>query len=172
MHVRVSSYASMLLAISLVAAIGCEDSSTAISYGGVTAPSAVRSTPVFAQPAAVFPNFLFSPACGSLFPFNLNLAVIVGSGQAVTVRLTTFELIDRFGVRAFPTTISTNAFPTPVPIPSSLPIPIPGTGSRSMPFSLQFGCGVTPAGTLLIGAETMDASGAVSASRLSVRIGA
>ena len=65
----------------------------------------------------------------------------------------------------------------PVPIPSSSPIPIPGSMSlsagvsRTLPFFLKFGCGVTPVGTLVVSIDTVDGRGSAGTSRVSVNVG-
>ena len=180
MHDRVSSCTPFiarsvaLLVFVMIAAAGCEDSNGMVHGGGVFVPTAVpvagSSTMLIAQPATVFPTFLSNPGCANSLPFNLNVTVVVRDGEDVTVRFTSFDLIDRFGVHTFPTSISTGIAP-PIPLPTSHPIPFPG-GTRTMPLSVQFACGVIPAGSLVIGTETTDSTGAVRASRLSVRIGA
>jgi hypothetical protein len=43
--------------------------------------------------------------------------------------------------------------------------------SRTLPFFLDFGCGVPPVGTLGISMDTVDSRGLVSTSRTSVHVG-
>jgi len=43
--------------------------------------------------------------------------------------------------------------------------------SRTLPFLLEFGCGVPPVGTLVVSVDTVDGRGTVGTSRVSVNVG-
>jgi len=43
--------------------------------------------------------------------------------------------------------------------------------SQMLPLFLKFGCGVPPVGTLVVSIDTVDGSGTVSTSRVSVKVG-
>jgi hypothetical protein len=182
MHGRITNFTPALFVFLLLAA-GCSDNGGVATGGsGLAGPGSVFSTRVTAEPLTIRPEFLSSPFCRTQFPFSLRLILVVSAGQERFLRVIRFNLLDSFGGRTFPTAISSPAAPTSVPvsIPSSLPIPIPGTlpfhgvpvsGSQRLPFSLQFGCGVRPAGTLSVSVETADRRGVADVSQITVRVG-
>ena len=109
---------------------------------------------------------------------------VVRADQQLIINGFGFEFLDGFGVRSVPTLISTSstfAPMVPVPLPTSSPIPIPGVSSsfnglimsggssRSLPMLLQFGCGVSAPGTLVVGVITA-VDGRADVKHVNVRI--
>ena len=76
-----------------------------------------------------------------------------------------------------PLTIPTSSAVT-IPTSSAVPIPsssagaqVSASGFAHLPFLVEFGCGVPPAGTLVISAETTDPDGRPHTSTVDVRVG-
>jgi hypothetical protein len=141
-----------------------------------------------AQPDSVRPIFDRDGTCLTSPPFHTTITVIVSTARDMTLQSLGFELSDRFGRRTTPTVTpgsSTAAsIPTtlPVQLPSSpaIPIPRPGAlaglavdaGSRvTLPFTLEFHCGVPGSGTLVIVVSLVDGLGQTELSRTTVRVG-
>jgi hypothetical protein len=70
---------------------------------------------------------------------------------------------------------------SPIPIPGTSPIPIPGItpfdglllsagSSHTLPFVLQFGCGVSAPGTLFVNVHTLDWRGTADVTRVSIGV--
>jgi hypothetical protein len=126
-------------------------------------------------------------------PFRLRVVVVVSTGEDLSIQGVGFDFRDRLGTtltsRVVPASAApfggTSLPPSPVPLPSSVPvqipssspIPIPGSmslpagNSRNLPFLLEFGCGVSPVGTLVVSMDTVDGRGTVGTSRASVNVG-
>jgi hypothetical protein len=157
----------------------------------ITAPVAVQSTSVTAEPSSIVPQFVPNPLCPLAPPFVAVVNVTVSSPTELFLQAVQFDLLDRFGGQAVPTVspIPTPAVPstipalTPVPMPGTMPIPIPGQLSfggqqvapgqpRTDGFSLRFDCGVPAAGVLSINVNATNRQGLTIVSRTSVRIGA
>lgn len=181
--------AAFVVSVSLLAS-GCTEREGTLS-GSPLAPLSTDSTRITAEPDHIVPHVLSTRDCPAARPgFRAGLNLII-TGQRSSVRSIVFGFVDRFGSRAVPILLpapldgfapSPGSLPSsvPIPIPSGIPLPIPGTfafnglvlnGSRTLPFLLEFRCGVSPAGTLSIGVETADGRGRVNMSRLNVTIG-
>jgi hypothetical protein len=183
------SRCALIVSVSLLAG-GCTDREGTLS-GSPVAPLSTESIQVTAEPDRLIPHVLSTRDCPGARPaFRVGLNLIISAERRRSMRDITFGFVDRFGSRAVPILLPTptDGFGTPGSLPSSVPIPIPsgtvlpipGTsafnglvlnGSRTLPFLLEFRCGVSPAGTLSIGVETSDDRGTASISRLKVSIG-
>jgi hypothetical protein len=180
-----------------VAAAACSGSDGTESPTAPTRPDSPRVTVEAAEVTRESVPFVGCPA-GT--PFGLRVVVVLSAGQDVSIRRLGFDFLDRLGAtwtsRVVPTSsapfrgtsIPSSSAPlpsspvpfsssVPVPIPSSSPIPIPGSMSlsagvsRTLPFFLKFGCGVPPAGTLVVSIDTIDGGGSAGTSRVSVNVG-
>jgi hypothetical protein len=181
MDARICKYASGFVLLASLGIAGCDSDSD--STGHLTGPGTVTSSLVTVEPAAVVPVFLSSPFCGTLPLFQAGFTLVVRTDQQLIINGFGFEFLDGFGVRSVPTLISTSstfAPFVPVPLPTSSPIPIPGVSSsnglimsggssRSLPMLLQFGCGVSVPGTLVVGVITA-VGGRADVKQVSVRI--
>jgi hypothetical protein len=191
MDVQVSRCAvAFVILVSLVAS-GCTDTEDTFP-GSPVAPLSTSSIQITAEPDRIVPHVLSTrdcPAASPAFRAGLNL-IIIGGGRR-SLRDVSFGFVDRFGSRGVPIFLPTptgafgpspGSLPSsvPIPIPSGTVLPIPGTfafngvvlnGSRTLPFLLEFRCGLFPAGTLSIGIQTTDDRGTVKTSRLNVKIG-
>jgi len=158
-----------------------------------TAPTLPDSPRVTVEAAEVTRDSVPFVGCPAGTPFGLRLVVVVSAGRDVSIRGLGFDFLDRLGATSTSRLIPTSAAPfrgtsipsssvplsssVPVPIPSSSPIPIPGSMSlsagvsRTLPFFLKFGCGVTPVGTLVVSIDTVDGRGSAGTSRVSVNVG-
>lgn len=191
MDAQVSRCAAAFVVSASLMAGGCTDREGTFA-GSPVAPLSTGSLQVTAEPDRIVPQVLSTRDCPAARPaFRVGLSLIIFAEQRRSVRGITFGFVDRFGSRAVPIflPIPTNGFgpspgslpsSVPLPIPSGTVLPIPGTfafnglvlnGSRTLPFLLEFRCGLSPAGTLSIGVETTDGRGSVNTSRLNVRIG-
>jgi hypothetical protein len=191
MDIQVSRCAAaFVVSVSLMAS-GCTDNEGTFQ-GSPVAPLSTDSIQVTAEPERIVPHLLSTRDCPAGRPaFRVGLNLIIIAEPRRSMRGIVFDFVDRFGSRAVPIFLPTptdgfgpapGSLPSsvPIPIPSGTVLPIPGTfafnglvlnGSRTLPFLLEFRCGVSPAGTLSIGVETTDTRGRVSTSRLSVGIG-
>jgi hypothetical protein len=187
MDPQLCKYASGFVLLASLAIAGC-DNGTSLSTDNLTAPGMATATGslVTVEPAAVLPEFLSSPFCFAPSIFQARFSLIIRADREVIVSGFGFEFLDRFGVRSVPTSIpipisSTGAPLIPLPLPSSSPIPIPGTSpfggllmspgsSQTVPFLLQFGCGIPASGTLFVSVNTASRSGVADVKRVTVRI--
>jgi hypothetical protein len=164
---------------------GCDGGVSGVPTALSTAPDAVGSAEVTASPAVITPEFIAAALCAERPPFRARVTLTVRSDEDVIVRGLGFELLDSLGTRVSPTVIPTSStaaeIPTtlpitapttpPIPIPSSTQgLPLPSGSTISLPFSLEFACGVPASGTLSIVAQTADRSGATSTTQMSVRV--
>ena len=190
MHAGVSNCVQGFLVPALVAASACSGSSATKSP---TAPTLLESPSVTVKAAEVTRESVPFVGCSAATSFGLRLVVVVSTGQDVSIRGLGFDFRDRLGSTSTSSAIPTSAasfggtslpsspvpLPSsvPVPIPSSFPIPIPGSmslsagDSRTLPFLLEFGCGVPPVGILVVSVDTVDGRGTVGTSRVSVNVG-
>ena len=190
MHAGFSIWVRGLLLSAFVATAACSGSRATQSP---TAPTSLGSPRVTVEAARVTRESVPFAGCPEGSPFRLRLVVVVSADQDVSIRGLGFDFLDLLGTisasRVTPTSVapvggtslpsSPVSIPSsmPVQIPSSSPIPIPGAMSlsagvsRTLPFFLDFGCGVPPAGTLVISVDTMDGRGIVGTSRVSVHVG-
>ena len=190
MHAGFSNCVQVLLLPAFVAATACSGSHATESPTGPTPLDSPRVTVEAAEVTRESAPFVGCPA-GT--PFRLRVVVLVSADQDVSIRGLGFDFLDLQGTisasRLTPTSVapfggtslpsSPVSLPSsvPVPIPSSFPIPIPGSMSlsagvpRTLPFFLDFGCGLPPVGTLGISIETVDSRGILSTSRDSVHVG-
>ena len=196
MSTRLSKYISVTLLPAAVLTTACGDTNSV----SPTAPIAVTSALVTADPMTVTPEFLPLSFCPEGPPFSVRLQITIGSGgDIVVVRRVRFDFTDRFGDSATPVVTRTStrlpesnlpSVPVPVPlptsspvnIPTSSPIPIPDSlpfqdtrvlpgDSSTVPTVLHFGCGVDPNGTLIVSVDTTDSRGASGTSQVRVRVG-
>jgi len=190
MYARFPTYAPVLLFLALTATAACDRLDvTATSPEPVTGLKASLT----AEPSSVRPEFLPSLSCPTRPGFGIRVVVIISGGDVI-LRAIRFGFTDRLGDLAFPQVFPTpslssasTSFPSssPIPIPGAAPlpgssvIPIPGalpiegllvSGSRSLPFSLTFGCGLVPEGTITISAETATRNGSSGTSQLIVPV--
>lgn len=186
MYTRSPKYITVLLvpAIVVIAACGNHDSASP------TAPAAVTSALVIAEPMTATPDFSSISFCPAAPSFGVRLLITIsGNGDIVIVQRLRFAFADRFGGFAVPVVTQTprstsGAIPNsmPVPLPTSMPIPIPGSlpaeelvihagVSHTMPVSLRFGCGVPADGTIIVSVDTTDMRGRASTSQVRVRVG-
>jgi len=185
MDARICKYASGFVLLAGLGLAGCVKDG--VSTDHVTGPSTLTPasrTIVTVEPAAVRPVFLRSPSCFTASPFQAGFSLVFRADQELSVRGFEFEFLDRLGRRSVPTLIptsSTGSSFVPVTLPTSSPVPIPGPSSSfngfvmtagtssTVPFLLQFGCGVAPSGTLVVSVNTAS-RGTPDVQQVSVRI--
>lgn len=182
MDARICQYASGFVLLASLGMAGCDNHP--VSRGIVTGPSPLTTGPspltadvVTVEPVTVVPVFLSTPFCAAVPLFQAGFTLVIRANQQLIINGFGFEFLDGFGVRSVPTLISTSSTIgpfVPVPLPTSSPIPIPGVtmspgSSRTLPMLLQFGCGVTAPGTLVVGVITAS-GGRADVKRVSVRI--
>jgi hypothetical protein len=190
MHAGFSNCVQGLLLPALVAVTACSSSHPAESP---TSPTPLDSPHVTVEAAEVTRESAPFVGCPAGTPFRLRLVVVVRADQDVSIRGLGFDFLDLQGTisasRLTPTSVapfggtslpsSPVSLPSsvPVPIPSSFPVPIPGAMSlsagvpRTLPFFLDFGCGVASVGTLGISVDTVDSRRIVGTPRASVHVG-
>jgi hypothetical protein len=190
MHAGFSNCVQGLLLPAIVAATACSSSHPAESP---TSPTPLDSPRVTVEAAEVTRESAPFVGCPAGTPFRLRVVVLVSADQDVSIRGLGFDFLDLQGTisasRLTPTSVapfggtslpsSPVSLPSsvPVPIPSSFPVPIPGAMSlsagvpRTLPFFLDFGCGVASVGTLGISIDTVDSREIVGTSRASVPVG-
>jgi hypothetical protein len=190
MHAGLSNCVQSFLVPAFVAAAACSGSHPTENP---TAPTPLDSLRLTVETAEVTRESVPFVGCRAGTPFGLRLVVVVSTGQDLFIRGFGFDFRDRLGAtstsRLAPTSTAPfggTSLPSPpvslpssptVPIPSSFPIPIPGSMplsagvSETLPFFLTFGCGVPPAGTLVVSIDTVDGRGKVGTSRVSVNVG-
>ena len=196
MHGQIGIYVRCFFVLASLSVAGCDSDRGSLQLDGVTAPSIVTGSLVTVVPAAVRPEFLASPFCTPR-PFQTQFGLLLRADRDLVFSGFGFEFLDRFGGRSLPTSISTTsagfafippALPvsSPVPLPGTSPIPIPGTSpipipgpspfdglrlsagsSPTLPFVLQFGCGVSAPGTLFVSVHTTDGRGTIGVTRVS-----
>ena len=196
MPARVRKYLPAFLILSwLAAACDGNGGGARISSTAPTSLGSDESVRLAAEPETIRPRLLSGTTCTAEPPFQASLAVIVRASEPVVVQGLGFEFIDRSGARTVPqvTPGSTTAasIPTtlPVPLPTSSPVPVPPSGALptpapgaaglpvspadrlSLPFLLQFGCGVPASGTLVIVVSASNAAGDGETSETRVGIG-
>jgi hypothetical protein len=192
MDARFPKYVPFVL-VSVVVGVAACGQSNATSPTTPTAPDAVVTASLTAEPSTVTPEFLPITFCPAQPAFRTRIVVIVSGGSDVILWRLRFGFTDRFGVNTLPIGTSSlttsfpsipNSMPVPIPgvmnIPHSTPIPIPGSpsidgvlltgGFHRVPMSLEFGCGVRPGGTLNITADVSDRRGRQGTSEVSVKI--
>ena len=193
MNARLPKYVPLFLLSALVVT-ACGDTGNT----SPTAPSGLQHAMITAEPSTVGPEFVRGDSCLGFAPFGARLTFIVRPRGDITVRSARFHFIDRFGVRTVPavtppqitpSALPATPFSTPVPMPSSPPIPMPassaipipgvsqfdplvvlGGSSLTLPFLVQFGCGVPPDGTVFVDFDLRDRRGVSSTSHVRVRI--
>ena len=187
MYTRSPKYIAILIVPAIVVITACGNHDPA----SPTAPAAVTSALVIAEPMTATPEFSSSISfCPAAPSFGVRLLITIsGNGDIVIVQRLRFAFADRFGGFAVPVVTQTprstsGAIPNsmPVPLPTSMPIPIPGSlpaeelvihagVSHTMPVSLGFGCGVPADGTIVVSVDTTDMRGRASTSQVRVRVG-
>ena len=190
MHARFSKYVLVLLFPVMGVMAGCGERESA----SPTSPTALKSAHVTAEPSVATAEFVPDRSCPAGSTFGVRIVITIGGGSGVIARRMQFEFTDRFGRRAFPVVISTSTtatgsdrMPLPIPtqgsipIPGSSPIPIPASSpspgvqipagaSHAVPVFLQFGCGVTAGGSLVVSVDTTDMQGFPFTSHARVRV--
>ena len=175
MYVPLSTFAPALVVLA-IAALACEDSSTAVRTGP-TGAGRLESRLVSVEPAALVPEFLPKQSCNGRPPFQTRFDLFVHAERDLFLRQLRFEFRDRSGGRVLPL-----AIPTTVPVspPTSPAVPVPGmlpfhgmvvSPLRPVGLILSFDCGVLPEGTLFLDVETADRDGASAVSHVRVPIG-
>jgi hypothetical protein len=184
MDARICKYASAIVLLTSLGMAGCTEEGAFTDH--VMAPSTLTPafTVVTVEPAAVRPVFLLSPSCFAASPFQAGFSLVFHTEQELLVNGFGFVFVDGSGRRSVPILIPTSNTPTsfvPVPLPTSSPIPIPGPSdsfngfvmtagtSSTVPFLLQFGCGVAASGTLIVSVNTAS-RGTPEVQHLNVRI--
>jgi hypothetical protein len=185
MHVRMSAFATAVVAVLSFGGAGCDDNSLNDAPPRlVTAPGPFHSRFVSVQPATVRPEFFSDQNCRG---FRTRFNLFVHADRDLVLREVRFHFDGRSGGRAhpvpIPTTMTGPTIPNTMPLalPSSAPIPIPGTlpfhgviassGVSGLGIVLNFDCGVPAQGTLSISVETADRDGAPNVSQVSVPVG-
>jgi hypothetical protein len=190
MNASFPKYVPLVLVPAFLVAAGCGDRNLVAPTG-----TAAQSASVTAEPAALTAEFLSSPRCPVLPAFGTHLRILLRSHRDLTVTNIRFDFSDRAGVRGTPTVIPTTsgsssmlgssspvAIPTFSSLPGASPIPVPGFSplrdiaigagaSETLPFFLQFGCGLIADGTIFIGVDTVDKRGFVDTTRIDLRLG-
>jgi hypothetical protein len=186
MHARASALASALLGGLCLCAGGCDDSNGDVR-ASMLGPT--RDSVISVEPSVLVPEVLTAtPSCVRLPGFRTAFTLVVRPRRELFLRQMSFALIDRTGGAIAPRMVRTDLargtthVSPPVSMPSSAPIPIPTTlpfqgvpmssGSNRFDLTLEFGCGVTPGGTLVIGVDAADSDGGPVTSELRVRVGA
>ena len=189
MHARLPKYVPAFL-VSAVLIAGC-GADNAISPTEPSEPVALLT----AEPDSVRPEFSTTTFCRP-HPFGLRFIVVVRPVSDLFLNGVRVVFVDRFGRRSFPTAgaFSTSGAlppnPGPITFPSSSTIPIPTTAtssmpiptagfdpllihggrSRSLPFFVEFGCGIPSSGTVFVNFETSDRRGRNGNSELRVQV--
>jgi hypothetical protein len=193
MYARLPKYVpAFLVSALLVTACGDNDGVSP------TAPSqpALQMAAFTAEPDTVLPQFFLSPFCPQFNPFGVTFVVIVRPDDDVFLRGMRVNFLDRFGRNAIPHVVPfhgtspalpINAGPVTIPTSPTIPtpvsstIPIPGASgfdplliqrgtSRTIPFFLQFACGVPADGTVFVDFDLTDRRGRSSTSQVRVRL--
>jgi hypothetical protein len=194
MYTRSPRYIALLIVPALAVAAACGNHAPA----SPTAPAAIESALITAEPMTAKPEFLPLSFCPAGPPFGFRLVLTVGSGRnSFFLRRLLFNFTDRFGGFSVPTvtpipTTRIGSIPdsTPIPFPTSPSIPLPTSSAIPIPGSLsledgriaagvsrtqavfvQFGCGVAPGGTLVVIVDGTDSNGAAVKSSIRVRVG-
>lgn len=193
MTMRLPRYAPAVLFLMSAAAVGCDSNSVS-----VTAPAALNAElqpSIAVEPDAPRPEFLLGTSCPGHPPFGLRLRIVLGGGHDWILRGLRFHLTAPFGGSLFPEVIPIHTPGTLTSIPTTMPIPLPGAGaipgaspisiggsspiqglfiragtSHSWPYLLRFGCGVPPAGSIIVNADGADRSGRFTTSQVRVRV--
>lgn len=156
MHVRISAFASAVVVVLSLGAVGCDDNNLNDAPPRlVTAPSLFQSRFVSVQPAAVRPEFVSGLSCRGLRPFRTRFNLFVHADRDFFLRGVNFEFRDRAGGRALP-----------LPIPTT----VTGPTIHGLGIVLNFDCGVAAEGTLSISVETADRDGGRNVSHVSVPV--
>ena len=190
MNARLPKYVpAFLVSAALLSACGAEN---ATSPTAPTEPVALLT----AEPSSVLPEFSPTRACRVDRHFGLRFFVVVRPVSDLFLHGVRVVFVDRFGRRSFPfvDTFDPSIFalpsnPGPIPIPSSPSIPIPtmtgtaipgalgfdpllihGGRSRSLPFFLDFGCGIPSIGTVVLNFETRDRNGRTGRPELRLQV--
>jgi hypothetical protein len=119
---RFSQYLPLLLIPAIAVIAACDDAEPV----SPTAPVAVESALITAEPVTATPEFLTGSFCPAGPPFGLRLVITVGGALDIVVRQLRFDFTDRFGGMAVPLVTPIPAAPSRS-IPTSMPVPIPGS---------------------------------------------
>jgi hypothetical protein len=184
MNTRICKYARRFLLLASLGVAGCSDDGVSLSTASLTGPAPATSGIVTVEPRTIRPEFLPRSFCHTPPAFRTRFTLVVRAGDDLTVRGVSFEFLDRFGRRSFPTSIPSSS---PIPIPGTSPIPIPGTSpittpgfsrfdsvrvlpgtSHLFPFLLQFDCGIPAFGTLFVIVDTADRHGRSDVRRVNI----
>jgi hypothetical protein len=165
-------YVLGLLLSATLALLGCGRG----EFSAATMPSTAQAVSLTVEPAAIAPTFVAGASCLTRPPFDLRFVVRLAGPTNVFFHRVRFRFEDRFGRVEIPRValaagssvspaVTPNLGPVPIPsgsvLPNSSPIPMPSAttlpgmvtsfgDARQLPLSLQFDCGVAPAGTLIV----------------------
>ena len=190
MTARICKLVPASIVVFAVASSACDDGGGSFGRLNSTSATPIRSdsaSRVTAEPERITPEFLPGLSCPDGRPFQGQVNVLVQAADDMVIRGLGFEFLDRSGSRTTPTatprssTAASIPVSLPVPLPSASAVPIPRPGQAglplgggdlvSLPFVVQFGCGVQSSGTLVIVVLTADSSGVENRAEARVRIG-
>jgi hypothetical protein len=198
MHARFSKYVSVLLFPAMGVMAACGERESASPTGPTVLQSALVTAEPSVAPAELVPDRFCS--AGSTLGVRIIITIGGGSEVIARglqfeftdrfghrdVPVAIWTSTSPAGSDRIPLPIPTQgSIPmpgtSPIPIPSSSPIPIPASSqipgvripagaSRTVPIFLQFGCGVTAGGILVVTVDTVDMRGMSFTSHARVRV--
>jgi hypothetical protein len=192
MSTRICKYVPRFILFASLGIAGCSNDGVSLSTASLTGPAPATSGIVTVEPRTIRPDFLPRSFCHTPPAFQTRFTLVVSAVDDLTVRGVSFEFLDRFGRRSFPTLIpSSSPIPipgtSPIPTPGTSPIPTPGTSpittpgfspfdsvlvlpgtSHLFPFLLQFDCGIPAFGTLFVIVDTADRHGRSDVRRVNI----
>ena len=188
---RASFYngAGALLLSLAAAAAGCSTTNDV----SPTAPAVVDAPTMTADPVAARPEFPGRHVCPKLPDFGLRVGITFRGRHDMIVHRLRFRFKDHFGNVALPIVISGARSPAanlgvlpmpsqgavtipssgPIPMPSSLPIEgilVSAGVSQSFNFFLEFGCGLSSNGILVVTGDLFDRKGTPFSSEATIRV--
>jgi len=122
---------------------------------------------VAVRPTTLIRRSIVGAACPSRQPFHVPFELLVEgtSGSAVSLNRVGFEFIDSFG-----STGPQSVTHQPTLIRRFGTVSLGGPGRRVFPFSVEFGCGTLPTGTINVSAQLIDERGAITDRTLKVLV--
>ena len=198
MHARFSKYVAVLLFPAMGVMAGCGERESVSPTGPTMLQSAIVTAEPSVATAEFVPDRFC--AAGSTLGVRIVITIGGGSDVIArglqfeftdrfghrAVPIGVFTSTTPTGSDRIPLPIPTQgsipmpgASPIPIPSSSSIPIPasslipgvqIPAGASRMVPIFLQFGCGVTAGGTLVVSVDTADMRGMTFTSHAHVRV--
>ena len=163
----VSAVLAAVVASALFAA-ACEDPSLLTPVGPTNIGAVAGTTFTLAvQPAPLFRRSIFGAVCPFRQPFFVPFDLLVGTrlGLPLFLNQVRVHFVDSFGIVGPQITIPQldllNRFGT---------TQIPLQGSRTFPFSFEFGCATQPFRNLFVWVETIDTTRATQSSTVTVAV--